>query len=176
MFSPLGSTASLLTFCFYFPQCFFSLCLYVWWVLCWNINSVFPTRASFSPWQPFSYLNEAALTLLPQRRDEEAEREKKTLLLPFEYFCYSWHEPRFKRMKNESGAESPDTKRKEEQGMRRCFRSLGKGDHSVAPSLKERTPCRHLGSKCKGVCVLIPGWKCCVLCLDRGGAREVPTA
>ena len=128
-------------------------------------------------WQCSTVISERKdVSVLVVMLSEEAEREKKTLLLPFEYFCYSWHEPRFKRMKNESGAESPDTKRKEEQGMRRCFRSLGKGDHSVAPSLKERTPCRHLGSKCKGVCVLIPGWKCCVLCLDRGGAREVPTA
>ena len=108
--------------------------------------------------------------------NEEAEREKKKLLLPFEYFCNSWHEPRFKRMNNESRAESPDTKRKEEQGMRRCCRPLGKGDHSVAPSLKDRTPHRHLGSKCKGICVLIPGWKWFVLCLGRGGARAVPTA
>ena len=56
-------------------------------------------------------MSEAALNLLPQRRDEEAEREKKKLLLPFEYLYNSWHEPRLKRMNNESRTDSLDMER-----------------------------------------------------------------
>lgn len=176
MFSPLGSTASVNILFLFPPVFFFFPCAYTsggYYVEIFTVLS--PAELLFPPDSPSPiWMRLPWLCCLREGMRKQKERKRHF------FYLLSISVTRGMNLDlrewRKSGAESPDTKRKEEQGMRRCCRSLGKGDHSVAPSLKERTPRRHLGSKCKGVCVLIPGWKCWVLCLDRGGAREVPTA
>lgn len=65
------------------------------------------------------------------------QKERKDTFLPFEYFCNSWHEPRFKRMKKEWSGVS----RHEEEGGARDEKMLqvpGKRGSLCSPLLKER--------------------------------------
>lgn len=98
------------------------------------------------------------------------QKEKTKLLLAFEFSNKLGHEPRLERRSNEHRKDSPDSERKEEQGVRRCHRSPRKGDPCCNPLTQGQAPRRFVGSKGKGDLSRFPGrawgstktWRSCI--------------